>query len=275
MAATGEFVELRERAAVGWVHRDLAGLGLASFWGALGPLAGAKGRGGVGLLAVGGRQLVVRPYRRGGALGALLHDRYAGPSRARRELELLAALRAEGVPVVTPIAAVAARSGAFWRLRLCTELVADAAPLPAFLAAHPERRRAVAGAVGAVLRLAFAAGLRHPDLHVDNVLCCVRGEKVRVVLVDLDRATLRRPARASDRDAMLVRMQRYLVRHRARLAAVPTRAETMRCLAAIEPDRAARHEWWRLLARRLAAALRRRRLLGRGRRSVAPGSGPS
>lgn len=264
VASFGPFVELRERGAIGWVHEDVAAAGLAPFWGALESLVGAKGRGGVGLMRLGDRQLVVRPYRRGGALGALLHDRYARPARARAELGVLAALRDEGVPVVTPVAAVARRTGAFWRLRLCTEWMPDAATLPAFLAANPAQRRGVAGAVGAVLRLAFAAGLRHPDLHADNVLCCARGNKVRVVLVDLDRATLKKPLRERVRDSMLVRMQRYIALHRAQLPAVPTRAETMRCLCALAPERADRHALWRRLARRLQRALLRRRLLGRG-----------
>jgi hypothetical protein len=263
VASIGEFVEQRAHGAIGWVHPDFEAHGLDAFWAALEPLPGAKGRGGVGLLRLGERQLVVRPYRRGGALGSLLHDRYARPGRARSELELLAALRREGVPVVTPIAAVARRGRAFWRLRLCTELMPDALPLPAFLAAHPALRRYAADAVGTVAQLAFAAGLRHPDLHLDNVLCSPRGDKVRAVLVDLDRATLRKPVAEADRDDMLVRMQRYVVRHRTHLAAVPTRSETMRFLKALGLDRDARHSTWRRLAAKLERSLRRRGWLRR------------
>jgi tRNA A-37 threonylcarbamoyl transferase component Bud32 len=257
------FAERRERHGVAWVRQDLAALPLEQFWGALEPLAGARGRGGVGTLSLGGVPCVVRPFRRGGALGAILRDRYTGPSRARRELEVLAALRQEGVPVVVPVAAVARKGRAFWRLRLCTELLPGALPLPQFLAAFPALRRHTATAVGTVLRLAFAAGLRHPDLHADNVLCQARGEKVRVVLVDLDRAQLRTGVAAAARDDMLVRMQRYHVRHRGVMAAAPTRAETMRALRALEPDRERRHAWWRTLAGKLSRALRRRRLLPR------------
>lgn len=256
------FVALREPRGIGWVRQDVASVPLPAFWGALEPLAHAKGRGGVGLLTIGGVRCVVRPYRRGGALGAILRDRYARPGRARAELEVLAALRQEGVPVVVPVAAVARRSGAFWRLRLCTEHLADAVTLPAFLAARPELRRFVAEAVGAVLHLCFAAGLRHPDLHADNMLCIARGDRVRIVLVDLDRATLVRPLSERARDDMLGRMQRYWIRHRAQLPTVPSAAETMRCLHGIEPDRDRRHDLWRRLQGKVARALRRRRLLG-------------
>ena len=263
MASSVSFVELRERRSIGWVHPDFAAGGLEPFWAAVQPLEHAKGRGGVGTLEIAGHTLVVRPYRRGGALGAILRDRYTRPGRARAELELLAALRDEGVPVVVPVAAVGRRSGAFWRLRLCTERLVGALPLPAFLAAHPAQRRYTATAVGTVLRLAFAAGLRHPDLHPDNILCALRGDRVRVVLVDLDRATLRQPVQERHRDAMLARMLRYLQKHKAHLPAAPTRAETMRCLVALVPDRELRHATWRALDRTVGRAMRRRRLLGR------------
>lgn len=263
MAAPQGFVEVRAGRQVGWITADLAALGLEPFWADVEPMPNARGRGGVGRLSLGGHELVVRPYKRGGALAKLLHDRYTGPSRARRELEVLAALRAEGVPVVAPVAAVARRHHAFWRLRLCTELVPDALPLPAFLAAHPELRRFTAEAVGIVLKLAFAAGLRHPDLHLDNVLCACRGERVRAVLVDLDRAKLQKPVAAADSDAMLARIARYVVRHRSKLPAVPSRGESMRCLRALGLEREARHEAWLRIRTIVEKALRRRRWLGR------------
>jgi 3-deoxy-D-manno-octulosonic acid kinase len=257
------FVELRAGRAIGWVATELAGLGLEAFWQALEPLAFAKGRGGVGTLRLLDRVAVVRPYKRGGALARLLRDRYTGPSRARAELETLAKLRAEGVPVVVPLAAVARRHHAFWRLRLCTELLPDAMPLPAFLAAHPELRRFTTEAVGIVVKLAFEAGLRHPDLHFDNLLCAARGDRVRAVLVDLDRARVKKPLTENDTDAMLVRMLRYVVRHKSRLAAVPTRSEMMRFLRALGLDEAARKAAFLRLANKLRRALSRRRWLGR------------
>lgn len=257
------FVEVRAGRQIGWIAADLAPLGLEPFWADVEPMPNARGRGGVGRLSLAGHELVVRPYKRGGALARLLHDRYTGPSRARRELEVLAALRAEGVPVVAPVAAVARRHHAFWRLRLCTELVPDALPLPAFLAAHPELRRFTAEAVGIVLKLAFAAGLRHPDLHLDNVLCACRGDRVRAVLVDLDRAKLQKPVAPADHDAMLARIVRYTVRHRTKLPAVPSRAECMRCLRALGFDAPARHDAWRRIRKVVESALRRRRWLGR------------
>ena len=45
------------------------------------------------------------------------------------------------------------------------------------------------------------------------MLVAVRGDKVRAVLIDLDRATLKAPLSQGVQDAMLVRMARYLHRH--------------------------------------------------------------
>jgi len=263
VADLSEFVASKDARSLAWIRADLAAVGAAAFWQPVQPLADAKGRGGVGTLQVGEVEVVVRPFRRGGALGSLLHDRYVRPSRVRKELEVLATLRREGVPVVVPVAALARRRGAFWQLRLCTERLPDAMPVPAFLAAQPALRRFTAEAVGVLVRLAFAAGLRHPDLHLDNVLCEARGDRVRAVLVDLDRATLRAPISERERDAMLVRLQRHLVRHRQRLPAVPTRAETMRFLRALGLPRAERKVVWRRLATSLARQLRQRSWLPR------------
>lgn len=252
------FVERSEPGRRAWLHPDLASESLDAFWQPLVPLPGAKGRGGVGLLQLSGRTLVVRPYRRGGAAALLLVDRYRQPTRARDELLTLAALQQAGVPVVAPVAAVARRSGPFWRLRLCTEWLPAALPAPAFLAAAPGLRRAAAAAVGGLLRAAFAAGLRHPDLHLDNVLCEVVDGGVRAVLVDLDRARLELPLPEAVRHAMLVRLLRHLERHRQRLPALPSRAERMRALRCIAPDRADRHRLWARLALGLRRALRHR-----------------
>ncbi len=262
VSALEPFLERREPRGIAWVRPDLADEPIASLWREPAPLPGAKGRGGVGVLVVGGVECVVRPYRRGGALAALLRDRYAGPGRARAELAALLALRQDGVPVVAPVAAAARRSGAFWRLRLLTERLVDAQPLPEFLAAHPGRRRDVAASVGLVLRLAFAAGLRHPDLHADNILCVARGDRLRVVLVDLDRAVVGPAVDDRAREAMLARLQRYWWKHRATLAARPSRSETLRALRALAPERQQRHDLWRRIARRIARTLGRERLRG-------------
>lgn len=256
------FVELRETRGIGWVRSDLAELGLSACWQEVAPLPGAKGRGGVGTLELKpGLIAVARPFQRGGAFGKLLGDRYGGSSRARAELQVLAALQKDGVPVVAPLAAVAQKHRAFWRLRLLTQLEPGSLALPAFCAAFPQHRRWAIEAAAVAVRLAIAAGLRHEDLHPDNIVVAAHGDKVRAVLVDLDRATIRRPVDQAIQDRMLVRMARYLHRHAGRLPVVPTRADHLRFLRALGLDRQARQTAWKRLGKKLVRALARHRLV--------------
>lgn len=256
------FVELRAPGNVGWLRSDLAELGLPAFWAPVAPLPGAKGRGGVGTLELRpGLIAVVRPFRRGGAFARLLGDRYGGSTRAREELQVLVSLQREGVPVIAPLGAVAQKHGAFWRLRLLTQIEPGALALPAFCAAYPQHRRWAVEAAAVTVRLAIAAGLRHPDLHPDNVLVAAHGDKVRAVLVDLDRARLQAPVDEATQERMLVRMARYLHRHAGRLPVVPTRADHLRFLRALGLDAAARRAAWQRLGQKLQRALARHRLV--------------
>ena len=73
---------------------------------------------------------------------------------------------------------------------------------------------------------------------------------VRAALVDLDRAAIVPALSDEARVGMLARMQRYLDKHRAALAEAPSKAETMRFLAVLEPDRRRRHALWRAVQAR-------------------------
>ncbi|GAB4139692.1 MAG: hypothetical protein Fur0037_06070 [Planctomycetota bacterium] len=262
------FVELRETRGIGWVREDLADLGLPMFWAAVTALPGAKGRGGVGQLELKpGIVAVVRPFRRGGAFARLLGERYGGSARVFDELSVLAHLKREGVPVATPLAAVARRHHAFWRLRILTRIEPGALGLPSFCAAYPRLRSWAIEAAGVCVQLAVRSGLWHPDLHPDNLLLAPRGDRVRAVLVDLDKAKLKPSISDGDRAKMLVRMARYLHRHADALPVVPTRADYLRFLKAFGLDRKSRRECFLALGPELAKSLARHGLL-RGR---APG----
>ncbi|MDA0375580.1 MAG: phosphotransferase, partial [Planctomycetota bacterium] len=155
----------------------------------------------------------------------------------------LARLQAEGVPVVEPLCAASRRRGPLRELRLATCLVDGAVPLPAFLARHPELRRAAVRRAGEVVGRAFEAGLVHPDLHPDNLIVSsgeASAEEVIVHLLDLDRARIASAADRVPRGAMLVRMARYLLRHREDLAVRVQWSDRLRFLAGMGLDRAAR-----------------------------------
>ncbi len=247
------FVEVRLRNEVAWVRADIAAAGLDALWSDPAPLAEAKGRGGVGLLQLAnGICAVARPFRRGGALRSLLGDRYPGPRRVCEELAAIERLRGEGVPVVAPLAALARKGRTFWRLRLLTERLDGARTLPAFCADDRAARRWAIEAAAVTVRLAFEAGLVHRDLHPDNVLIVEKGDKVRAVLVDLDRATFEKPLTQKRRDEMLVRMARYLARH-PQAGASFAMHDRVRFLRGLGFDRKAR----RTEAERLAPLLKR------------------
>lgn len=258
MSLPAGFVEVRSRRELAWVRADLEPLGPEALWAEPAPLPGAKGRGGVGVLQLPGLEVVVRPFRRGGALRRLFGDRYTGPTRACQELVVLERLRQDGVPVVVPLAALARKRGAFWRLRLLTERLVGALPLPAFCAAEPTARRWAIEAAAVAVRLAFARGLVHDDLHPDNVLVVRHGDKVRAVLVDLDKARLESPLPAELRDAMLVRMARYVHKHRARMEQPFSRADHLRFLRGLGVGREALRAEVERLAPMLQRALRLR-----------------
>ncbi len=215
------------------VRSDLRDVPPALFWTTGAPLPGAKGRGGVSVLNLKhGIQAVARDYHRGGGLGFLLRKSYLDPERPQRELRLLLGLRQRGVPVVTPLAALARKQGLFYRLRLLTELLPEAMPLPAFLAEHPGHRRAAIEEAGRVVRLAFGAGLWHPDLHPDNLLARLPepGQRPEICLLDLDRAELRDELSQGEQDRMLLRMARYLRRHAQELPIDPSNQDHLRFL---------------------------------------------
>jgi tRNA A-37 threonylcarbamoyl transferase component Bud32 len=207
------------------------------------PLADAKGRGGgVERIEVGGRTAVVRTYRRGGLLRRALPDAFPTSGRAIRELAVLARLRAAGVPVVEPLCAASRRRGPLRELRLATALIEGAVPLPVFLARHPGLRRIAVRAAGEVVGRAFDAGLVHPDLHPDNLVASPveAGGRVLVHLLDLDRARIAVSEDRVPRSAMLVRMARYLIRHREDLAVRVHWTDRLRFLSGLGLDRAAR-----------------------------------
>ncbi|MBK8978402.1 MAG: hypothetical protein IPM29_21080 [Planctomycetes bacterium] len=246
---------------------DLAGVDAQLLWADGEPLGGAAGagRGAVRLLRVGGLEIVARDLRRGGWFGRWRGGRFGSPDRALRELDVLAVLPARGVGCVQPLGALAERSPrGGWRLRLLTERLAGALPAPAFVAQRPALRRAAIDATGVLVAAAFAAGLLHPDLHAENVLLReAERDGARIVearLVDLDRARLAAaPVPPGRRDAMLLRFERFLHKHAARLPAAFGACDRLRFLRALGFDRAGRRALVERLGPRLERQLRRRR----------------
>jgi 3-deoxy-D-manno-octulosonic acid kinase len=176
--------------------------------------ATATGRGSAWFIAAphpGGGATVLRHYRRGGWIARWVADRYLWrgeeATRAFRELRLLAAIEALGLPAARPVAARYLRSGLGYRADLLTVAIAGAEPLAARLEAGlapAEWRR-----IGATIRAFHDAGVCHADLNARNVLLDAGGA---VHLIDFDRGSLAAPGPWCE--ANLARLRRSLLKLR-------------------------------------------------------------
>lgn len=137
--------------------------------------------------------VVLRHYRRGGALRDRLGDRYVWrglqATRAWRELALLARLQHAGLPVPAPVAARVQRlPSPFYRADLLTERLPQTRTLSQALASAP-LDAGVWRAVGETIARFHRAGVEHADLNAHNILLDAHGA---VYLIDFDRGRLRR-----------------------------------------------------------------------------------
>lgn len=179
--------------------------------------AGA-GRGNADFIDYHGHPLVLREYRRGGAVRHLSRDRYValGLSRSRplREFRLLCELEALGLPVGRAFAALRLRSGPFERGTLITHRVAGrtlAVRLVQTCEAVPD---ALLESIGRCLARFHRAGAWHADLNAHNVI--VDADDRRITLIDFDRGRLDAPPGGTQPPpaacANLSRLRRSLVR---------------------------------------------------------------
>lgn len=139
--------------------------------------------------------VVLRPYRRGGAMARVTRERYLGLSpRPVRELRASEALRGLGVPTAEVLgAAVWWAAPGSYRGALVTREVIGAVNLWHWLqtAPPPERGPACAAAAAAVRRM-HAAGAVHPDLNLQNFLIRRTPTAIEALIIDLDRVRFAR-----------------------------------------------------------------------------------
>lgn len=182
-----------------------------------GATAGARslrGRGVAYAIPVNYVHWLVRHYHRGGAMAALLDDRYlrGGSERPVAELIVSEAARARGIPTPRVTAAVIYPSGLFYRGDIATEFLGNATDLAALtLGARPWPEDAQVAAwrsAGALLRLCFESGLSHPDLNLMNILVERTQSGVAAHVIDLDRASLGHATSRRARADMVARFER-------------------------------------------------------------------
>lgn len=170
----------------------------------------AGGRGGVAIVATPIGECVLRHYRRGGLVAALMGDRYlwTGADRTRpfQEFRLLAEITRLGLPAPDVVAARYFRRGLFYGADLLTRRIADAQTLAECLAAG-RLDGELAEEVGALAARFHRAGIWHADLNAHNVLVTPQ----QLYLIDFDRGRLRAPAE-DWQQANLQRLRRSLLK---------------------------------------------------------------
>jgi tRNA A-37 threonylcarbamoyl transferase component Bud32 len=151
--------------------------------------------------------VVVRHNRHGGTFRDLTGDLFLGATRAPRELAISLALKSAGIPTPQVIAyAVYPAGSIFARSDVVTEEILNSRDLGDVLLhsafGSGERLRAL-GATSRLLKRLSAAGVRHHDLNVKNVLIpSVRDDLAVAYVLDVDRIELdctRRDAYAGNR----------------------------------------------------------------------------
>jgi 3-deoxy-D-manno-octulosonic acid kinase len=166
------------------------------------------GRGVAWRIATDQGTVIVRRFRRGGAMRWLGESYFGFRPRPIVEFRVLLRARRRGLPVPDPIAAVVERRfGLAYRGHLLMREIGDSLPVLDFLGRRPDLDVVPLLAHG--LRDLHDAGLWHPDLNLGNVLVVMRSYGASLAYVDLDRARLHdRPLGIAARRRSLRRLRR-------------------------------------------------------------------
>lgn len=147
-------------------------------------------------LPVTGVRVVVRHNRHGGLLAPLTRDLFLPPTRAPRELATALQLARLGLPTPEVVMySLAPGPFAFQRADVMTREVVAGRDLSHYLgmALDAEERALAWEATLALLRSMRAAGVRHHDLNVKNVLLAPGRTGLVAWLLDVDRVVFGEP----------------------------------------------------------------------------------
>jgi 3-deoxy-D-manno-octulosonic acid kinase len=173
----------------------------------------AQGRGTVYFFALSNKQLVLRHYKRGGAVAKISDDKFIfcniSSSRCYAELEVLQHLRNNKVNVPNPIAGKITRKGMFYTADIITEVISDTVELHEVLqssALLPQTWQAI----GSEIKKMHNAQVFHGDINVKNILLNEQRSKSIIHLLDFDKCTIKQ---GDDwKMANLMRFQRSLLK---------------------------------------------------------------
>ena len=162
-------------------------------------------------LPVSGVRAVVRHNRHGGLLARLTGDLFLPPTRAPYELFVSRQLQAAGVrtPDVLMIGVMPAL-GLLRRSDVVTREITGGRDLAAYMqpGESASARSAAWAAARALVAALNAAGARHHDLNVKNILLCPASDGLDAWVLDVDRVTLGTPGAAHVRRGNAARLRR-------------------------------------------------------------------
>ncbi|MDB4883819.1 MAG: lipopolysaccharide kinase [Gemmatimonadetes bacterium] len=162
-------------------------------------------------LPVSGTRVVVRHNRHGGLFAPLTRDLFLPPTRAPRELATSLRLRTMGVPTPEMVMyGIAPAPFPFRRSDVVTREIERGQDLATFMSSDvPADARASAWeATRALIGVMNAAGVRHHDLNVKNVLLSPTPVGLAAYLLDVDRVTFGAPDSADVREGNVARLLR-------------------------------------------------------------------
>jgi 3-deoxy-D-manno-octulosonic acid kinase len=152
-------------------------------------LGSAEGRGTTWFVETERLPAALRHYRRGGLFGKLVRDQYWfngwNNTRSFQEFTLLSKLVDANVNVPRPLAALAVRSGLYYRADLLSEKIANAQDLVAILQDGMLDKQAY-HRIGAEIRAMHDIGVNHTDLNIHNVLI---DDQQKVWIIDFDKCS--------------------------------------------------------------------------------------
>ncbi len=155
-------------------------------------------------------EMVLREYRRGGAVSKISADKYVWngleKSRPWQELELLVKMKKRQLPVPAPYAAMLVKEGLFYRASLITYRLAETRTFANRLAVGPVPEW-LWQRVGGVIRQLHDQNVYHSDLNANNILINTDNA---VFLIDFDKSEFREKGNGGWKFENLERLQRSL-----------------------------------------------------------------
>ena len=155
--------------------------------------------------------VVIKYYRRGGAIRYLIKQRYLkyGKTRCQIEYELLQKVRSLGINAPEPIA-FAYQGRLFYQCWLVTREIEDHQTLVQISRSNEEQARMLMKAVIKQVSILIKNKILHIDLHPGNVIV---GNQNQVYLLDFDKASIFPGGKNALRSRYLRRWNRAIQKH--------------------------------------------------------------